>query len=129
METSNLKFASGQISKALISGDISAAIPVIIDLILIFGREIPADMASELDATGCDWRYYYMMIFYAVKWHRMGFAPGKLKNLMDEAISEMKVVEEVEGAEGDEGKRTAMTMFKNYLKYKREIDSYLASKS
>jgi len=110
------------LKETLKKGNITDAIPYLIDFTLEYGLEIPEPVAAELDAAGADWRYYHIMIHYAVKWHRAGYSPSKLKKLMDEVIEILK------GKDNDAGKRSAMGMFMDYMQYKNKINSYLAQK-
>src|SRR5208337_2034399 len=111
------------LKKALAEEDIAKSLPYLIDMTLEFGRDIPQEIASALDATGKDWHYYYMMIRYAIQWYSYGSTPSKLKKLMDEAMQELH------GPEACSGKRSATKMFINYLQYKKEIDAYLKQRS
>lgn len=108
--------------RELSGGKVTVALPYLIDMTLEFDREIPEDMVRALDATGRDWRYYNTMIYYAIRWFRLGFSPSKLKKLMGEAIQEMA------GSEAVSGKRSATKMFMDYLQYKKDIDNYLKIK-
>jgi hypothetical protein len=108
------------LKQALAGGNISAALPYLIDLSLDFGLDIPDDIASEMDAQDIDWRYYNIMVHYAIQWYRLGFSPAKLKKLMNDAIMLLS------GQNPDSGKRSAMGMFMEYLQYKKEIDAHLA---
>jgi hypothetical protein len=108
--------------RELSEGKVAVALPYLIDVTLEFDREIPEDVVKALDATGRDWRYYNTMIYYAIRWFKLGFSPSKLKKLMDEAIREMT------GSEAASGKRSATKMFMDYLQYKKDIDAYLKKK-
>ena len=48
-------------------GNIADALPSLIDLTRKYCREIPEQTSEDLDATGCDWRYYAIMSFYAIR--------------------------------------------------------------
>ena len=117
------KMTVPMLKETLKKGDITHAMPYLIEFTLEFGMDVPGEISEELDSTGADWRYYNIMVHYAVKWHQAGYSPSKLKKLMDEVIQLLK------GKENDAGKRSATGMFMDYMQYKSQINSYLARMS
>lgn len=115
----NKKFE--EIITAITEKNVDLQLKLLVELICINGRTIPSELKTELANQSYydTFIYYHNMVYYAINWHNTGYSPSKLKKLMNEAITDFSP------ADGLTGKRTAMRMFMDYLKYKKNLDHYI----